>query len=180
MVPLRFEVADTGIGMAESQREKLFQKFSQGDSSVTRRYGGTGLGLAICKQLVTLMQGEIGVSSELGKGSLFCFEIAFPRVSSHAEREVLPQHFKSLRVLLVDDVEINHAVMRQLVKTYGIEPSSVHDGFAGIAELERAWHRNQPHDLVLLDQMMPGMSGVEMASRVRQIPHLGETKIEIG
>ncbi len=177
MVPLRFEVSDTGIGMAESQRAKLFQKFSQGDSSVTRRYGGTGLGLAICKQLVTLMQGEIGVTSELGKGSTFWFEIPFARVSSHAERQALPQYFKSLRVLLVDDVEINNLVMKKLMRVYGIEAACAQDGFAGIAEMERAWHRNQPYDLVLLDQMMPGLSGVEMARRVRTVPHLGETKI---
>ncbi|HTQ15500.1 MAG TPA: response regulator [Rhizomicrobium sp.] len=180
VVPLRFEVTDTGIGMAGSVREKLFQKFSQADSSMTRRYGGTGLGLAICKQLVELMHGEIGVSSKAGAGSTFWFEIPFEKSTAHiADRDTLPEHFKQLRVLLVDDVDMNIAVMTRQLDAFGMTVHGVHDGFAAMAELERAWHLGRPYDLVFLDQMMPGMAGDELAARVRRNPHFAETKLVV-
>ena len=180
IVPLRFEVADTGMGMAQSVREKLFQKFSQADSSVTRRFGGTGLGLAICKQLVELMQGKIGVESRVGIGSTFWFEIPFEKSAAQiVDRETLPTHFRTLRVLLVDDIEMNLAIMTRQLKVFGMTVTSVADGFAAIAELERAWHRGQPYDLVFLDQMMPGLSGDALAKRIRANADLAETKLVI-
>jgi signal transduction histidine kinase/DNA-binding response OmpR family regulator len=180
LVPLRFEVADTGMGMAESVRERLFQKFSQADSSMTRRFGGTGLGLAICKQLVELMHGEIGVTSAAGKGSTFWFEIPFERSTAHiADREILPAHFKTLKVLLVDDIEMNLTIMSRQLKVFDMSVTTVSDGFAAMAELERAWHRGRPYDLVFLDQMMPGLSGDALARRIRAIPHLAEIKLVI-
>jgi len=180
IVPLRFEVADTGMGMTESVRERLFQKFSQADSSMTRRFGGTGLGLAICKQLVELMHGEIGVTTRVGAGSTFWFEIPFEKSTGHiAERETLPAHFKTLRVLLVDDIEMNLTVMSRQFKAFGMTVTTTDDGFAAMAELERAWHRGKPYDLVFLDQMMPGLSGDVLAKRIRANNHLSETKIVI-
>jgi signal transduction histidine kinase/DNA-binding response OmpR family regulator len=179
-VPLRFEVADTGMGMAESVRQRLFQKFSQGDSSMTRRFGGTGLGLAICKQLVELMHGEIGVTSTNGAGSIFWFEIPFPRSTAHvADRETLPTHFKTLRVLLVDDIAMNLMIMGRNLRSFGMTVSTAADGFAAMAELERAWHNGKPYDLVFLDQMMPGLTGDALARRIRQNVHIAETKIVI-
>jgi signal transduction histidine kinase/CheY-like chemotaxis protein len=180
IVPLRFEVADTGMGMAQSVRERLFQKFSQADSSMTRRFGGTGLGLAICKQLVELMHGEIGVDSRVGAGSTFWFEIPFETSTAHvADRETLPAHFKTLRVLLVDDIEMNLTIMTRQLKAFGMTVASAADGFAAMAELERAWHRGKPYDLVFLDQMMPGMSGDALARRIRANEHLAEIKLVI-
>jgi signal transduction histidine kinase/DNA-binding response OmpR family regulator len=180
VVPLRFEVADTGMGMAESVRQRLFQKFSQADSSMTRRFGGTGLGLAICKQLVELMHGEIGVTSSTAQGSIFWFEIPFAKSTAHvADRETLPAHFKTLRVLLVDDIEMNLMIMTNQLKAFGMTVSSVHDGFGAMAELERAWHNGKPYDLMFLDQMMPGLTGDQLATRVRQNAHIAETKIVI-
>jgi signal transduction histidine kinase/DNA-binding response OmpR family regulator len=180
VVPLRFEVADTGLGMAESVRERLFQKFSQADSSMSRRFGGTGLGLAICKQLVELMHGEIGVTTVNGAGSTFWFEIPFEKSTAQvADREALPAHFKTLRVLLVDDIEMNLIIMSSQLKTFGMAVSTASDGFAAMAELERAWHNGKPYDLVFLDQMMPGLTGDELARRIRQNVHITETKIVI-
>jgi CheY-like chemotaxis protein len=180
ILPLRFEVADTGIGFAESVRERLFQKFSQADSSMTRRFGGTGLGLAICKQLVELMHGEIGVTSRVGVGSTFWFEIPFEKSTAQvADRDALPAHFKTLRVLLVDDIEMNLTIMSRQLKAFGMTTTGVSDGFAAMAELERAWHRGQPYDLVFLDQMMPGLSGEALASRIRANEHISDTKLVI-
>jgi len=180
VVPLRFEVADTGMGMAESVRERLFQKFSQGDSSMTRRFGGTGLGLAICKQLVELMHGEIGVTSSSGAGSIFWFEIPFPRSTAHVlDRETLPAHFKALRVLLVDDIAMNLTIMGRNLRAFGMTVSTAADGFAAMAELERAWHNGKPYDLAFLDQMMPGLAGDALARRIRQNAHIADTKIVI-
>ncbi|MDE2264905.1 MAG: response regulator [Alphaproteobacteria bacterium] len=179
-VPLRFEITDTGIGMAESVREKLFQKFSQADSSMTRRFGGTGLGLAICKELVELMHGEIGVTSRPGIGSTFWFEIPFEKSSAHiVDRETIPEHLKALRVLVVDDIAMNLTIATRQLETLGMGVKCVSDGFAALAELERAWHQGQPYDLAFLDQMMPGLSGDEVARRIRANTSLGDTKLVV-
>jgi signal transduction histidine kinase/CheY-like chemotaxis protein/HPt (histidine-containing phosphotransfer) domain-containing protein len=179
-VPLLFEVRDTGMGMAESVRQRLFQKFSQADSSMTRRFGGTGLGLAICKQLVELMGGSIGVTSALGTGSTFWFEIPFARsTAAIIDRASLPAHFSTLRVLIVDDLPMNLEIMGRQLKAFGMKAEVAPDAFAAIAELERAWHRGEPYDLVFLDQMMPGLAGDELAKRIRATPHLAETKLVI-
>ena len=180
IAPLRFEVTDTGIGMAESVRQHLFQKFRQADSSMTRRFGGTGLGLAICKQLVELMGGTIGATSRAGVGSTFWFEVSLAKSTAHiADRESLPEHFKSLQVLIVDDLAMNLEIMGRQLRALGMSVITAGDGFAAIAELERAWHRGRPYDLVLLDQMMPGLSGDALARRIRGHEHLAETKLVI-
>jgi signal transduction histidine kinase/DNA-binding response OmpR family regulator len=179
-VPLRFEVTDTGIGMAENVLERMFQKFSQADSSVTRRFGGTGLGLAISKQLVECMGGEIGVSSQPSKGSTFWFTVPLERSSADlADRKVLTGHFKNLRALVVDDVDLNLEIMGRQLRHFGMQASTVNDGFAAMAELERAWHRSQPYDIVFLDQMMPGISGDELAGRIRAHNFLSDTRLVI-
>jgi two-component system, sensor histidine kinase and response regulator len=179
-IPLRFEVSDTGIGMAESVRVRLFQKFTQADSSITRRFGGTGLGLAICRQLVERMGGEIGVTSKLGIGSIFWFVIPFEKAAnSVVNRDVIPEHFKELRALIVDDIAINLEIMSRQLKAFHIDAATVDDGFAALAELERAWHRGQPYDVVFLDHMMPGLSGEALARRIRANPVLSETKLII-
>ncbi|HWX89450.1 MAG TPA: response regulator, partial [Rhizomicrobium sp.] len=179
-VPLYFEVSDTGIGMAESVRERLFQKFSQADSSVTRRFGGTGLGLAICKQLLECMGGEIGVNSCVNKGSTFWFTLSLERSSADlGDREILAGHFKNLRALIVDDTSINLEIMGRQLRNFGMHADTIQDGLAAIAELERAWHRHQPYDIVFLDQMMPGISGNELAGLIRAHKFLSDTRLVI-
>jgi signal transduction histidine kinase/DNA-binding response OmpR family regulator len=175
---LRFEVTDTGVGIPEKTCQRLFQKFSQADSSVTRRYGGTGLGLAISKQLVELMRGEIGVSSRIGFGSTFWFQLSLARSSAEVpDVRNLPSHLKDLKVLTVDDIPMNLEILARQLGAYGIKVTSAADSFAAFAELERAWHLAKPYDVAFLDQMMPGMSGEELATRIRAHPFLGETKL---
>jgi signal transduction histidine kinase/DNA-binding response OmpR family regulator len=177
---LRFEVADTGIGMSEAARDSLFEKFNQADSSITRRFGGTGLGLAICKQLTELIGGVIGVDSTFGSGSRFWFEIPLqPATNPTVQRRTLPGRLAGLRVLIVDDVEMNRRILVRQLAAFGIAAISVDDGFAAMAELERAFHQGHPFDLVIIDQMMPGLPGEALAERVRATRGLAETKLVI-
>jgi signal transduction histidine kinase/DNA-binding response OmpR family regulator len=175
---LRFEVADTGIGMSDEARAKLFRKFSQADGSITRRFGGTGLGLAVAKQLVELMGGDIGVETNLGQGSRFWFEIPMATAASPTiGRRALPEKLAQLRVLIVDDVEMNRRVLTAQLGALGIVPATAIDGFEAMAELERAWHQGRPFDLVIVDQRMPAMSGDALVRRIRDMPEIAETKL---
>jgi signal transduction histidine kinase/DNA-binding response OmpR family regulator len=179
-VPLHFEVRDTGIGMAENVRQRLFEKFSQADSSVTRRFGGTGLGLAICKQLVERMNGEIGVDSKLGTGSTFWFTIPFERSKAVLiERDALPVHLKSLKALVVDDIDVNLEIMRRLLEGFEMEVTTVADAFSAVRCMEQAWQEGRPFDMAFLDQMMPGLSGDTLARRIREHENLSETRLVI-
>jgi CheY-like chemotaxis protein len=175
---LRFEVRDSGIGIPDKVSEKLFQNFSQADSSVTRRYGGTGLGLSICRQLVELMGGEIGVDSRVGAGSTFWFALALQRSQARLpDPGTLPAHLARLRVLVVDDIELNLEIFGRQIAAFGVTTETANDGFAAIAALERAWHQGQPFDIVFMDHMMPGISGIDLARRIRASAMFGETKL---
>ncbi|HWD57061.1 MAG TPA: response regulator [Stellaceae bacterium] len=177
---VRFEVTDTGVGMPEEVRTRLFEKFTQADSSITRRFGGSGLGLAISKQIVELMGGEIGVDSEDGSGSRFWFEVKLaPATTPTVSRRELPQTLKGLRALLVDDIDMNQRVLSRQLDALGMQCVAINDGFRAIGEIERAWHDGQPFDVVILDHMMPGISGEMLARRIRQTPDIAETKLII-
>lgn len=175
---LRFEVIDTGIGISKESRAKLFQKFTQADQSITRRFGGTGLGLSISRQLVELMGGTIGVESQPGKGSTFWFTIRLtPAQSSAAPPMTVPEQLRDRRVLVVDDTEMNRRIMELRLAGWGMHVTCAEDGFAGFAEVERAWHKGQSYDLIVLDQMMPGMSGDMLTERVRNDQRFKNIKI---
>jgi signal transduction histidine kinase/DNA-binding response OmpR family regulator/HPt (histidine-containing phosphotransfer) domain-containing protein len=175
---VRFEISDTGIGMTETVRSALFEKFTQADSSITRRYGGTGLGLAISKQLVELMGGRIGVESQPGSGAKFWFELPLlPSTSWPAPTPWAPIRLKGVRALVVDDIAMNAEILSRQLKRLGMEVNCCSDGFEALAEVERAWHRGSPYDIAFLDQMMPGLAGETLAERIRAMPHFGEIKL---
>jgi hypothetical protein len=166
-VRLRAEVRDTGIGIGPEVQQTLFQKFTQADPTITRRYGGTGLGLAISKGFVELLGGEIGARSGRGCGSTFWFTAILERARSMpAGREELRLSLRGAKVLVVDDMEVNRCLLRRQLEREGMIVEEAEDAFAGMAAFERTWHRGEAFDVALLDQMMPGMAGEDMAKRI--------------
>ncbi len=175
---LRVEVRDTGIGLDETAKGKLFQKFQQADGSVTRRYGGTGLGLSICRQLVEIMGGQIGVSDRPGGGSTFWFEISLPQSANRASvRPAGLRDLQGLNVLVVDDIEINRSIFVRQLESEGARTAEAVDGPSALAALVMADARGEPFDIVLLDHMMPGMSGETVATKIRANSALAQPRV---
>jgi PAS domain S-box-containing protein len=171
-VKLRFVVRDTGIGMDEEQRSRLFQSFTQADTSTTRKYGGTGLGLAISKKLTEMMGGEIGVESEPGKGSTFWFTAVFGRADeSVVSRRPMEAQIKDLRVLVVDDNPTARVIMARYLENLGYEVSESESGIEAIEILENA-PAEKAFDLVLMDWKMPKLDGVEATRRIKSNNHI--------
>ncbi len=177
-VHLRFEVTDSGIGIPPEVVPALFQKFTQADSSTTRRFGGSGLGLAICKQLVSAMGGEIGVDSAPGKGSRFWFTVRLaPGVADRASRYAANTALRGFRVLVVDDNEVNRLIFRKQLGAWGMTVQSVESGSEALAALDEAVRRGAPFHIALIDQMMPEMDGVELGRRIGAEPAFAQTKL---
>ena len=166
-VRIFFEVIDQGIGLNEEVKAKLFQAFTQGDESTSRRYGGTGLGLSIAKQLVNMMNGQIGVEENEGKGSRFYFDVLL-KTAKYSDSQIAPRHEVDeavnlgARVLVAEDNLINQKVASAMLKRMGCTVTIVADGGAAIDAL-----KDQDFDLVLMDGQMPIIDGYEATRRIR-------------
>jgi signal transduction histidine kinase/CheY-like chemotaxis protein len=166
---LKISIADTGIGIPKEKQSKLFQRFSQVDGSVSREYGGTGLGLAISKRLIDLMGGEVGVSSEQGKGSTFWFAVPLAKVDlwtgdAETMRASLGNGQVRARILLAEDLEINQEIASSVLRAAGHEVDIVPDGAAAVWAVQ-----NKTYDLVLMDVQMPVMDGVAATQAIRAL-----------
>jgi len=177
-VILRFSVQDSGIGIEKEKIARLFEPFTQADGSTTREYGGTGLGLAICKQLVSMMGGEIGAHSKLDNGSTFFFTATFGCPEAIMEKHFLPSpDLRGMNVLVVDDNAIARQILKETLESFSFKVSTVVSGATALAELERAAsdYQAKPYDLVLMDWSMPGMDGVEASRLIHHtgwLPHI--------
>lgn len=164
---LRLEIADTGIGIDEEGRKKLFKPFSQVDASISRRFGGTGLGLTISKEIATRLGGTMGVESEPGKGSTFWVQISAvrtepPEIVSATERPTNLAPLNALNVLLVEDNKVNQQIALRLLERLGQKADLAEDGAQAVAAAEA-----KTYDIILMDMQMPIMDGIEAARTIR-------------
>jgi two-component system, sensor histidine kinase and response regulator len=177
-VLVRFEVNDTGIGIAPEVQAKLFQAFVQADGSTTRKYGGTGLGLAICKQLVTQMGGEIGVSSEPDKGSSFWFTARFLK-QTPGRGATTPRRpaLSNRRVLVVDDNETSRKALQHLLASWGIDQHLAASAEDALLTLRNDAARGRGFEVVIIDLQMPGMDGLMLARAIKSDPRISHTHL---
>jgi PAS domain S-box-containing protein len=173
---MRVSVRDTGIGIAEEARERLFNAFEQADGSTTRRFGGSGLGLAISRHLVELMGGQIGVESAPGKGSTFWFTLPLKAAAS-APGVAHPGELAGRRVLVVDDNATNAEILLHHAHAGGMRGASVNGGAVALQRLRDAARSGNPFEMAIVDMKMPGMDGLELTAALRADPLLSTLRV---
>ena len=164
---IRFSVMDTGIGIPDDKIGLLFNKFSQVDASTTRKYGGTGLGLAISKELVKMMEGDIGVKSKDRKGTEFWFTVTFDRRPGDEDIEKLPADIQGTHMLIVDDNNTNREILLAQLASWGIQAEEAISGPEALQALYKAHEAGKPFEVALLDMQMPYMDGESLARIIR-------------
>ena len=178
-VNLRFSVRDTGIGIPGEAQEMIFQSFTQADGSTTRKYGGTGLGLAISRQLVGIMQGQIGVESETGKGS--CFWFVIPLEKQPADAQALAgqrkENLAGLRALIVDDNATNRRLLEYQLGLFHMVTAQVAGGREALEAMRKAAQAGRPFAMVILDHQMPEMDGATLARIIRSDPAIASARL---
>ena len=178
-VVLRFAVSDTGIGIPKEHQARIFEAFSQADTTTTRTFGGTGLGLTISLQLVTLMGGGLSVESEAGKGTTFTFTARFGRgkVGQTSRRRVAVARMSGLRALIVDDHAVNRKLLVDMLAQWGMKPTAVSSSVPALTELRHAAASGAPYDVVLLDVLMPEIDGFGVAEQIRADPTISRVEL---
>ncbi|MBT3259730.1 MAG: response regulator [Deltaproteobacteria bacterium] len=167
-VTLEFRVRDTGLGLTREQIGRLFQAFTQGDPSTTRKFGGTGLGLTISKRLVNLMQGDIRVESQPGGGSTFIFTAVFGLGREKDQSRFSPSpDLRGMKVLVVDDNATSREILEGILASFSFKPTLASSGEEGLSEIVSA-DSDHPYELVIMDYKMPGMDGIEAARSIKQ------------
>ncbi|MBX2884091.1 MAG: response regulator [Granulosicoccus sp.] len=174
---IRFSVTDTGVGISKEALEKVFESFAQADGSTTRQYGGTGLGLAISKQLIEGMDGTVGVQSELGKGSVFWFELELPSSGQRLESELEIDGLKGTRVLLVDANNSNRTKLGQILLAQEIDCVSHHSGKTALDLLRVSDNQEEPFDIVLFNATLSDMPGDVFANCMAADPNYDAIKL---
>ena len=168
---LRFEIQDTGIGISAEAQRGLFRAFTQADGSTTRKYGGTGLGLAISRQLVELMGGQIGIDSTPGHGSIFWFTAEFEKqLEPVASASQTAGSLAGARLLIVDDNAANRSILKHETGSWEMIVTEAESGARALELLRAGASRKQPYDIALLDLMMPGMDGFQLAAAIKADP----------
>lgn len=178
-VKLHISVTDTGIGIPVDRRGRLFQAFSQADSSTTRKYGGTGLGLAISKQLCEMMGGDIGVESETGKGSTFWFTVQLQTVASQPVDRAPVGGPQGIRILIVDDNRAGRNILQKQLLAWGFEAETATGAEVALNTLRQAAAAGYPFKIVLADLEMPGVGGDQLAQNIRADQQLAETMVVV-
>ncbi len=178
-ITLMLEVTDTGIGITPEIRERLFQPFSQGDISTSRKYGGTGLGLAISKRLIEMMGGKIDVDSFPGRGTKFWVTLTLQESKSAATKVeyTFPAEYQDKRILCVDDNNINRDIIKRHAQNWNLRCDVAINAAEGLSMMRRAAIDNKPYALVLTDHIMPGMSGFEMVEIMRRLKEIAKTPV---
>jgi signal transduction histidine kinase/CheY-like chemotaxis protein len=172
-VRVEFAISDTGIGIAKEQHAHVFDAFKQADGSTTRKFGGTGLGLSISSRLVERLGGQLTLDSEAGSGTTFRFTLPFELARACDESKPWePGDLANLPILVIDDNLTNRRVLEATTRQWGMRPTTVGSGEAGLAALDEAYDRGEPYRVVLLDVNMPGMDGFEVAESIRRRPGL--------
>ncbi len=174
---VRIVLEDTGVGLSAQEQARLFQKFSQADASTTRRYGGTGLGLAITRQLTELMGGSVGVDSKRGEGSTFWVELPLLPDRSRATELGPDAPLAGVRVLIVDDVEINRRILHEQLSHWAMRPAAAASGAEALRVLEEAQRAGDPFRVAVVDYLMPEMDGEAFGRAVRARPERSDIRL---
>ncbi|MDR0831830.1 MAG: response regulator [Bacillales bacterium] len=170
-VKIEISVQDSGIGISEQQKQRLFKPFQQAENSISRRFGGTGLGLAISKNIIEKLGGEIGLESELGKGSVFSFTI-LAKIGKDSSRKKIDKKWKELKILAVDDSADTRHFFLGISKRISVNIEVAYDGFMALEMLKKTHY-----DLIFVDWQMPGINGIEVAREIKKVEGAGNTII---
>ena len=175
---IRFEVIDTGIGISQEAQRRIFDKFIQADASTTKKYGGTGLGLAISQQLAHLMGGEVGVTSEEGKGSTFWVEVPFRIDQNHTQiSSRAPVNLAGCRMLVVDDHEVNRRILLELAENWNLRASAAESGEEALHIMKNAVLEGDPFHVAVLDYQLPNMDGEDLSNLIKTDRSLAHTSL---